>query len=407
MKTINFSLLTVILTLITVGCQSGDAPSGGSEPTDYDAIRGFNYTPAVVASPRHHVDSWVRYDENVTNFDLDLAQGLNLNQARVFINYPAFEELGDQLAARLQHFTRACHERGIGVMPVVGNGPWVRDTTQRDQARRWVEFLVNTLRGEPGLAMWDIMNEPDYSSRNDSLRRVQNYDNCRFMSRLFHELDPATPVTIGMAGVDGMIEMAEWVDVLQFHDYSPTRAEIASTIQRAKDFAATTGKPLINGEIGCIARANPYDVTLEEHMKAGVGWYIWELMIVRDGWGSVHGVFYEDGTVRDPSIAAAIMGYFRNRDNILLEVPDREGAVTRAVAGIDRWTAEATPDWNRGLDLAETAANLMESSQIVAMIVPPTQEVATLRKGAENIPALKTLLAKYVQIMTPYMLQQR
>ena len=407
MKTINFLLPAVTMTLVAVGCQSGQAPAGGSEPIDYDAIRGFNYTPAGVAAPRHHVDSWVRYDERVTDFDLDLARGLNLNQTRVFVNYPAFEELGEALASRLQHFVRAAHERGIGVMPVVGNGPWVRDTTQRAQARVWAEFLVGALKDEPGLAMWDVMNEPDYSSRNDSLRRVQNYDNCRFMSRLFHELDPDTPVTIGMAGVDGMIEMADWVDVLQFHDYSPTRAEIASTIERAKEFAASTGKPLINGEIGCLARANPYDVTLEEHMKAGVGWYIWELMVVRDGWGSVHGVFYEDGTVRDPSIAAAIMGYFRNRENILPEVPDREGMVTRTVAGIERWLASPTPDWNNGLDLAETAANLMESSQTVAMIVPPTYEVAMLRKDGENLPALKTLLQKYVSLMTPYMLPQR
>ncbi len=407
MKTIKFLLLTVPVALVAVGCGSGNSSAGRSETTDYDAIRGFNYTPAGVAAPRHHVDSWVRYDQRVTDFDLDLAQGLNLNQARVFVNYPAYEELGDELATRLQHFVRAAHQRGIGVMPVVGNGPWVRDTTQRELGRQWVEFLVNTLRDEPGLAMWDIMNEPDYSSRNDSVRRVLNYDNCRFLSRLFHELDPATPVTIGMAGVDGMIEMAEWVDVLQFHDYSPTRAEIAGTIQRAKDFAARTGKPLINGEIGCIARANPYDVTLEEHIKAGVGWYIWELMVVREGWGGVHGVFYEDGTVRDPSIAAAIMGYFRNRENILPEVPDREGMVTRTVEAIGSWIGELAPDWNRGLDLAETAANLMESSQAVAMITPPTYEVAMLRKGAEDIPALKTLLGKYSQILTPYMIQQR
>ena len=90
MKKINFLFLTVLAALLTVGCEFGKAPAGKSESIDFAAIRGFNYTPAVVASPRHHVDSWVRYDESVTDFDLDLAKGLDLNQARVFVNYPAY-----------------------------------------------------------------------------------------------------------------------------------------------------------------------------------------------------------------------------------------------------------------------------------------------------------------------------
>ena len=118
------------------------------------------------------------------------------------------------------------------------------------------------------------------------------------MAKTFHELDPNTPVTIGMAFVDGMIELADYVDVLQFHDYMQTREQIRNNIIRAKEFAGKVKKPLINGEIGCIARANPYDITLQEHMNGKVGWYIWELMIVRKGWGPVHGVFYEDGSVQ-------------------------------------------------------------------------------------------------------------
>lgn len=74
--------------------------------------------------------------------------------------------------------------------------------------------------------------------------------------------------------MDGMIECADYVEVLHFHDYSPTREEIRNSIMRAQEFAAKVHKPLIDGEIGCIARANPCDVTLQEHMNAKVGWYI-------------------------------------------------------------------------------------------------------------------------------------
>ena len=210
-----------------------------------------------------------------------------------------------------------------------------------------------------------------------------------------------------MAFVDGMIKMADYVDVLQFHDYMQTVEEIRNNIQRAKQFADSVGKPLVNGEIGCIARANPYDITLKEHMDAKVGWYIWELMIVRKGWGTIHGVFYEDGTVRDPSIAAAIMGFFRKRTgDILPSVPDKEGWVTRVVNEGTTWLNQPDPSWEDGLNLAETGAHLLEAGQLVAMRIPPTWEVNQLRAGEVDIAALKELMVKYIDELRPYMIKK-
>jgi len=45
------------------------------------------------------------------------------------------------------------------------------------------------------------------------------------MADVFYELDPETPVTIGTAFAPGMEELADWVDVLSFHDYSEHRGE--------------------------------------------------------------------------------------------------------------------------------------------------------------------------------------
>lgn len=404
MKNLTYSLFFFWI-LILAGCTGkNETPSkfdftGNRDPS---LIRGFNYTPANVVAPRHHLDCWVKYDSATVEFELNLAKGLNLNQVRVFVPYQAYTEDSAALPAKLKHFVRACHTRNIGVMPVLQGGPWVRDTSLRYQARNWARFLVNAISDEPGLAMWDVMNEPDYPQVPRE-RVLRNFENCKFMSKTFHELDPATPVTIGMAFVDGMIEMADYVDVLQFHDYMQTREQIRNNIARAKEFAAKVNKPLINGEIGCIARANPYDITLQEHMNANVGWYIWELMIVRQGWGTVHGVFYEDGSVRDPSIAAAIMGYFRKRTpDILPAVADNEGWITRITDRSNEWLKNSEPDWNDGLDIAETAAHLLESGELVAMRIPPTQEVEMLRQGEVNMKALKELIIKFRNQLEPY-----
>src|SRR5271163_1533322 len=131
-----------------------------------------------------------------------------------------------------------------------------------------------------------------------------------------------TPITIGCIHVACMKETAPAVDVLSFHDYSSTRAQIRANIAEAQAFAASVHKPVFNSEIACIGRANPYDMALEEFNRGHMGWYLWELTIVHE-WGDVHGVFYPDGTVRDPSIVAAIMGFYRNRTaNTVLEDPD-------------------------------------------------------------------------------------
>jgi hypothetical protein len=373
--------------------------TGTSDPS---LIRGFNYTPANAVSPRHHIDAWVNYDTATTVFDLNLAKSLNLNQVRVFVPYAIYTEDKEALPGKLRHFIQECHKKGIGVMPVVGSGPWIKDTTLRSQGREWVQFLVDAISDEPGLAFWDAMNEPDWPPTPKEMVLVE-FENAKFMAKTFHELDHNTPVTIGMAFVDGMIELADYVDVLQFHDYMQTREQIRGNIKRAKEFAAKVNKPLINGEIGCIARANPYDITLQEHMNAKVGWYIWELMIVRKGWGTVHGVFYEDGSVRDPSIAAAIMGFFRKRtEDILPSNPDKEGWITRIIDQSDKWLNDTDRKWKDGLDIAETAAHLLESAELAAMRTPPTWEVEMLRKGEINLDALKKLIIKFKDQLEPY-----
>jgi hypothetical protein len=394
----------LLLALLLTGCAQLHTKNSTDSliPKDFSTIRGFNYTPAL-ATGYTHADCWINYKEDVIEYDLDLAVRLNLNQCRVFVPYQAYAQVGDDLAGSLQHFVRACYERGIGVMPVVvyprgrgSNENWEQQSTQ------WAQFLVDAIGDEPGLAFWDVMNEPDWPTSPQE-RVDREFAQAEYMAGVFKELDQDTPVTIGCAFVEGAERTAGYVDVLQFHDYLQTRDQIRDSIQKAKALSAKIGKPIFNGEMGCIARANPYDITLQEHMDAGMGWYIWELMIVRAGWGPVHGVFYEDGTVRDPSIAAAILGFFRNRGpDILPADPDREDRVTNTVNDINEWLDQSDAAWDKGLDLAETAAHLMESAELVPMREPPTRQVTLMRQGEQDLPALRELLKKYIEILEPY-----
>jgi hypothetical protein len=371
-------------------------------PKDLSNVRGFNYQSAETIG---HVEHWLQYDPAITERDLDYAKRLQLNQVRVFVPYAAWERNKEALRKNLLDFVRAAHARGIGVMPTVQYkfGEW-KDKTAWPNSREFVSDLIATIGKEPGLEIWDVENEPECCKLPPTPENRLHMEHAVYMARMFHELDPVTPVTIGSTFAENMIAMGDAVDVLSFHDYSPTRAQIRANIEKAKAYADKVGKPLINTEIGCIARANPYDVTLQEYMQAHVGWYIWELMITRH-WGTVHGVFYPDGTVRDPAIPAAILGFFRNRGkNVVEEVPDRENHVTEAVAKNKKWLNDPKADWETGLDLAEISANLLEAAQLVPMHDLPSRQVGLLRGGSPDMPTLHSMLEKFTALLEPYQL---
>ncbi|MDE3201377.1 MAG: hypothetical protein KGN79_10710, partial [Acidobacteriota bacterium] len=128
-----------------------------------------------------------------------------------------------------------------------------KDKAAWPNARPFVADLVAAVGKEPGLAMWDVENEPACCKLPVPPDKQLHMQHAMYMAKVFHELDPVTPVTIGATFVDNMIYMADAVDVLSFHDYSHTRAEIRVNIEKAKAYAAKVGKPLIDSEIGCIA----------------------------------------------------------------------------------------------------------------------------------------------------------
>jgi len=390
MKTLKLFLILLASTALNFFCSAQEVQK---QIPDVSKIRGFNYQSAA---PIGHNEMWLTYSSAETARDMYYAKRLNLNQVRVFLGYAAYLTNKPAFRSNLVDFIHVCHERGIGVMVVV---PYPRawSTNQADWplAKEFAADLVNTIGNgkEPGLAFWDVHNEPGFP-------RIQF---ARHMAGVFRELDKVTPITIGST-TEGEMEATggDLVDVLCFHDYSSTRRQIDERMARAKQYAAKQRKQVMNTEIGCIARSNPYDVTLEEYEKSGMGWYIWELMITGQ-WGNVHGVFYADGTVRDPSIVAALLGFYRNRGtNVMPEVPDREGRVTAAVDANKKWLANTNADWQSGLDLAERSANLLEAAQLVAMHDPPTRQVELLRKGQPDMPTLRALIEKFTAILEPY-----
>ncbi len=379
-------VLAGIALALTAGTARGEKPL-----KDYSFIRGVNYGMYA--------------DQATIKKDLGYAKRLDLNSTRMWLSYKAYERDPQGYITRLRNYIRISHQMGFTTLPILFNGnslnPDMLKPAFHKEGDAYVKAIVDAVKNEPGLLMWDIMNEPlwnDYYNKATGAEKKQHADQIiafeRYYLKYVRKIDGVNAETIGTVHPANMAATADLVDVLSFHNYTPTRASVEDDYKIAEGISEKYGKPILNTETACIARANPYDEVIQIAEQHKTGWYVFNLMI-GGYWGEIHGIFYPDGTVRDPSIVAAIMGFYRNRDlkTIVRAVPNREGQAEKAVQEIqaalnaDKGTFGRPPSaesMGKILDAAEYAANLLEAAQMVPMNVPPTAKILYWRNMPPN-----------------------
>ena len=381
------ALFTGTIFVMMVGPALAEKPLG-----DYSFIRGVCYP-----------GGW-RKDPAIIERDLGYAQRVQLNSTRIWLRYSEYQKDPEGFIKKIQNYVRTAQRKGITTMPVIWNGnglnPETLDEKFRPQGEAYTKAVVEALKNEKGLLMWDIMNEPlwnDYyrqaPAEEKAKREAEIKDFVRHYIQYVKKLDPVNAVTVGYAYSKELEQSSDLVDVLSFHDYLGTRARVEESYRLAEEVSKKYGnKPMLNSEMACIARANPYDVSLEIAARHKMGWYVFELMI-EGYWNEVHGLFYPDGTIRDPSTIAAVLGFYRSRDvkTMVRPNPTREGGVTRALKQLE----EALKDepsvfgykktaMDQILEAAEYCANFLESAEMVPMIEPPTARIRYWREQPEE-----------------------
>ena len=110
--------------------------------------------------------------------------------------------------------------------------------------------------------MWDIMNEPftnayyDRASKQEKkLREAEITEFIRYYLTYVKKLDPVNAITVGYTFSSQLEPTADLVDVLSFHDYTVPRSTIEEAYRIAETVSKKFGKPMLNTETGCIARA--------------------------------------------------------------------------------------------------------------------------------------------------------
>jgi hypothetical protein len=125
-------------------------------------------------------------------------------------------------------------------------------------------------------------------------------------------------------------------------------------------------------------------------------------MIGKSMWRDIHGIVYPDGSVRDPSIVAAVQGFFRKRDGkVIAPNLNKEGAVTRALTMAADWLKPAADQpYSMGLCALEMMANLIEAGEIVPMVdLPSRKALALTRDTPENREEVCRLLCEWGAVL--------
>jgi len=359
---------------------------------DYGHIRGVCHNPHPQGDPER------------LEREMGYCQRLQLNSLRYWMSMESWEQQGDRYFDLLDHFMRTAWRYGVSSMPILWNGNFIREWTDPDdawyaRAEAYARAFIDRFRDEPFILMWDVINEPfcndymhlgpaeEYPARFENIRRY-----VRRLCDIVRRCDPQGCMTVGHEAVPHCVSTNDLVDVISFHDYLSTRREIENAILAARAMGAEWNKPILNTETGCVGRANPYEVELELLHKHGIGFYLFNL--VSEGfWGDIHGLVYPDGTIRDPSVIAALFGFFRNRTTSRILVnANKEGHAYRAGKAVeDALRVEQTTLFMQKpkttddiLEAAEYCVNILECAEMVPMWDAPSARIAIWRAQPEH-----------------------
>ncbi len=362
---------------------------------DYSHIRGVCYNPGEAK------------DRETLERHLSYCRRLQLNSVRFWMSMEEYEAEGGVYFDRIESFMNTCWEYGISSMPIFWNGNFIRDFQEPDEdwygrAEEYANRFIRRFRDKPYILMWDVINEPMCNDYMNDVRDVSEEEyNARFaklekyvrrLCAIVRKADPEGCMTVGHENVAHLKSSCDLVDVLCFHDYLTTRKEIEGAILEAEACGRQWNKPILNTETGCIGRANPYEVELQLLSQHRIGFYLFNL-ISHGFWGDIHGLVYDDGTIRDPSVIAALFGFYRNRTpGRILANPNKEGHAYRAVKAVeDALKVEPTTLFMSRpkttddiLDAAEYCVNILEACELVPMWDAPSARIEIWRAQPEE-----------------------
>ena len=143
---------TLVSSFVLILSLQSSSTIWAAKPTiDCSKIRGVCYVPTP-----NNEEEWRR--------ELGYGKRVNLNAIRFWTSPKQYAISGDEYIQEVVHLVRVADECGYKSMPILFNGnmlnPETIESAAYPQADAFTTALVNALKDEPGLLMFDVMNEP-------------------------------------------------------------------------------------------------------------------------------------------------------------------------------------------------------------------------------------------------------
>ncbi len=370
---------------------------------DYSAINGANYVPTYAYND---VVIWDRFNPRVIDRELGYAERAGVNSIRVFMQIIVYEKDPECYLERFEMFLKLCDKHGITMMPVLfdscfgaepdfENRGWVANPGNSRVAQdswpgceRYVRDVVGRHIGDRRIIMWDIMNEPmvagTFTHTEEGREKVWRF--VRHFIEFVNELDPTHATTVGVASTLCFEKVADLERVISFHSYFDGEEIHRKDITTAKEWSEKLGgKPINISEMGHYGLNQRLDMAIGVCREENIGFYFWELMIGRDPFPQVQGVFYPDGTIRYPEDFCAVLGvdvkHFMKGVFVKRGMPEEEMRSSLAEA-----LATRTREWNlqRRMELMHSATLAEKLTEAMLREEHPEITVEEIRRRAQH-----------------------
>jgi endo-1,4-beta-mannosidase len=188
---------------------------------------------------------------------------------------------------------------------------------------KYVDAVVNRLKDNPNVLLWDVMNEPEFASEGflsanilitPEMEQVRDSFLHHFHQYLKHQF-PNEIFSVGWASLDNAEKHSDWSDVVTFHVYGDAH-QLSSAIDRAHKFAENESKQILITEtlanwdfgrpdFGAMATDEAqlahYQQVLPVLANSPVGWIGWGLVMSHD-FDPYTDIFYPNGIPRPAAV---------------------------------------------------------------------------------------------------------